>query len=313
MRMADGESTSPRPSIGDAVTEWAFAFGWQVVKWLPEAAAYRTFDLAADVIWRRRGAGVLQYERNQSRIHPDLSPEELRSMSKLGMRSYLRYWCDAFRLPTWSRERVDRFGLIGSDRLDAAMAAGNGVVIALNHGGNWDQAGAWACARYGTLTTVAERLKPEGLFDRFVEFRESLGMEIVPLGDPDLMRTLARRLKEGRLVPLLADRDISRSGIEVEFFGSLASFPAGPAVLSLLTGAPVLPVTLWYVDDTSTGVIHDQIDVPPGERSEQVQQMTQQIATAFESAMREHSVDWHMMQPVWVDDLDPTRRRVDGR
>ncbi len=309
MLMSDAVSAPRRPSVSDTVTEWAFAAGWQVVKWLPEAAAYRVFDLAADAIWRKRGGGVLQYERNQARIHPDLTPEELRSMSKLGMRSYLRYWCDAFRLPTWSREKVDRFSLIGSDRLDAAMAAGNGVVIALNHGGNWDQAGAWACARYGPLTTVAERLKPEGLFDRFVAYRESLGMEILPLGDPDLMRTLARRLKEGRLVPLLGDRDISRNGIEVDFFGSKAAFPAGPAVLGLLTGAPILPVTLWYVDGTSTGVIHDQVEIAVGDRSDQIRIMTQAIATAFESGMREHSVDWHMMQPVWLDDLDPSRRK----
>ena len=298
-----------RPSAGDAVTEWAFAAGWQLVKWLPEAVAYRAFDAAADVLWRRRGGGILQFERNQARIHPDLDARQLSALSREGMRSYLRYWCDAFRLPTWSIEKVNTFGLERVELLDAAMADGKGVVIALNHGGNWDHAGAWACARYGQITTVAERLKPEGLFNRFLAFRESLGMEIVPLGDPDLMRILARRLKEGRLVPLLGDRDISRNGVEVEFFGSTASFPAGPAVLTMLTGATLLPVTLWFSPDAGTGYIHDPITVPSdGSRAEKVKVMTQQVADAFEEGLRDHSVDWHMMQPVWLDDLDPARR-----
>ena len=298
-----------RRSTRDVVTEWAFGTGWQVVKWLPEPAAYRMFDLAADMLWRRRGGGVVQFERNQARVHPELTPQELSEMSRRGMRSYLRYWCDSFRLPTWSTEKIRTFSLERVDLLDEAMAAGNGVIIALNHGGNWDSAGAWACERYGALTTVAERLKPEGLFDKFVAFRESLGMEIVPLGDPNLMRTLARRLKEGRLVPLLGDRDISRNGVEVDFFGEVASLPAGPAVLAMLTGATLLPITLWYSPEASTGYIHDAIHVPAqGDRTEKIRIMTQQIASSFEAGLRDHSVDWHMMQPVWIADLDARRR-----
>lgn len=295
----------------DAVTEWAFGAGWHAVRWLPEQAAYATFERAADAMWRRRGAGVVQFERNQARIHPQLDPDELRALSRRGMRSYLRYWCDAFRLPTWSAKKVSgTFGLERVELLDTAMTAGDGVIMVVNHGGNWDHAGAWACLRYGGLTTVAERLRPEGLYQKFVDYREGLGMEIVPLGDPDLMRVLARRLKEGRLVPLLGDRDISRNGIVVDLFGQRASLPAGSAALALLTGAPVYPVTLWYESGRATGYIHDRVEVPAdGDRPSKVERMTQGIASAFESGIRGHSVDWHMMQPVWIDDLDPGRRR----
>ena len=297
-------------SLSDTATEWAFGTGWQVVKWLPEKAAYRAFDQAADVLWRRRGAGVVQFERNQARIHPDLDAEQLSELSRRGMRSYLRYWCEAFRLPTWSPERISStFGLERVHLLDDAMSAGSGAIMVVNHGGNWDHAGAWACLRYGGLTTVAERLRPEGLYERFVDYRQGLGMEIVPLGAPDIMRTLARRLKEGRLVPLLGDRDISRNGIEVDLFGAPASLPAGASVLAQLTGAPVYPVTLWFEPGRATGYIHDRVVVPAsGDRDERIRAMTQQIAASFESGLREHSVDWHMMQPVWVEDLDPDRR-----
>jgi KDO2-lipid IV(A) lauroyltransferase len=294
----------------DAVTEWAFATGWRVVKRLPAPLAFRVFDAAADVLWRKRGGGVVQFERNQARIHPDLSAEQLRALSRRGMRSYLRYWCEAFRLPTMGPDEVNRtFDLERKELMDACVASGTGAVMVVNHAGNWDMAGAWGCLRYGALTTVAERLKPEGLFDQFVAYRESVGMNIVPLGDPDVIRRLARALKEGQIVPLLGDRDISRNGVIVDFFGEPASLPAGPAVLGMLTGAPVMPVTLYYDGSRASGYVHDAIPVPTqGTKTEKIHAMTQQIARSFEEGMRDHSVDWHMMQPVWVADLDPSRR-----
>ena len=298
----------------DAATEWAFATGWRVVKVLPEKAAYRAFDQAADALWRRRGGGVIQFERNQARIHPGASPADLRELSRLGMRSYLRYWCDAFRLPTWSPEKVSStFSLDHHDRMDRAVASGSGALMVVNHGGNWDHAGAWGCLRYGGLTTVAERLKPEGLYERFVAYRESLGMEILPTGEPDIIRTLARRLKEGRLVPLMGDRDIGRNGVVVDLFGEPASMPAGPALLGILTGAPIHPVSLWYDGPMATGMVHERVPVPEtGTNDERIRIITQGIAHAFEEGIRDHSVDWHMMQPVWIADLDPARRRGSG-
>jgi KDO2-lipid IV(A) lauroyltransferase len=304
---------SRRQVMTDAATEWAFATGWTVVKRLPERLAFQVFDRAADALWWRRGGGIVQFERNQARIHPDYSAEQLRELSRSGMRSYLRYWCEAFRLPTMGPDEVNRkFDLQRKELMDAAVAAGTGAVMVVNHGGNWDLAGAWGCLRYGALTTVAERLKPEGLFDQFVAYRESVGMNVVPLGDADVMRRLARALKQGQIVPLLGDRDISRNGVVVNFFGEPASLPAGPAVLGIMTGAPVMPVTLWYDGPLATGYIHDPITVPTeGTRTEQIQVMTQQIADAHERSLREHSVDWHMMQPVWLADLDPNRRRTE--
>ena len=293
----------------DAATEWAFATGWRLVKVLPERTAFAAFDRAADLLWKRRGGGVLQFERNQARIHPDASADDLRELSRLGMRSYLRYWCEAFRLPTMSPDQVNaRFDLERKELMDNAVASGTGAVMVVNHGGNWDLAGAWGCLRYGGLTTVAERLKPEGLFEQFLAYRQSLGMSIVPLGDPDVIRKLARALQQGQIVPLLGDRDISRNGVVVDFFGEPASLPAGPAVLGIMTGRPVMPVTLWYDGPLATGYVHDAIPVPAeGTRAEKIHTITQGIADAHARSLRDHSVDWHMMQPVWVADLDPSR------
>jgi KDO2-lipid IV(A) lauroyltransferase len=298
----------------DAATEWAFAAGWRLVRLLPERAAVAAFDQAADGLWRRRGSGVLQLERNLARIRPEADPAELRDLSRQSLRSYLRYWREAFRLPSWSAERIaTTFVLDRGEVLDDAMRAGTGALMVVNHSGNWDHAGAWACQRYGGLTTVAERLKPEGLYQRFVDYRQTLGMEILPTGQADVLRTLARRLQEGRLVPLMGDRDISRNGVVVDLLGEPASFPAGPALLAILTGAPLHPVTLWYDGPNARGYVHDRVPVPDaGPKGDRVRAVTQGVADAFGAGIRNHAVDWHMMQPVWIGDLDPRRRAAAG-
>lgn len=305
--------TSLRSGTQDALIEFAFASGWHLVRRMPERAAYRTFDRFADELWKRRAGGVVQLEANLRRVHPAASPEELRELSRAGMRSYMRYYSEAFRLPEWDTRRIsETFILDRVEIMDAAMAAGTGIIMVPGHMANWDHAGAWGCLRYGGLTTVAEKLKPEGLFRRFLDYRRSLGMEVLGLGDADVLRTLAQRLQSGGLVAILGDRDISRSGVEVDFFDERASLPAGPALLSLMTGAPVHPVSMWFADDGIRGYVHDRIEIPENvEREVQIQQMTQGLASAYEQGIREHSVDWHMLQKVWLADLDGGRRRLE--
>jgi KDO2-lipid IV(A) lauroyltransferase len=157
---------------------------------------------------------------------------------------------------------------------------------------------------------VAERLKPAGLYDKFVAYRESLGMEVLPHGDDETFRTLRRRLKEGKLVCLVADRDLSGSGVPVDFFGERTSMPGGPALLSLLTGAPMMIVDLWHVDEGLRGRVHAPLVRPEGlSRKEAVTSLTQSMADSFAAAISEHPEDWHMMQPLWHADQ---RRRQDG-
>jgi KDO2-lipid IV(A) lauroyltransferase len=171
---------------------------------------------------------------------------------------------------------------------------------------NWDHAGAWGALTYGSVSSVAERLKPEKLFDKFLAYRQELGMDILPTGDPDVLRQLTRRLRDGKLVALLGDRDIGRSGVHVDFFGEPASFPAGPALLAMLTDVPLHPLTMWFDGDVMRGYIHDRIELPTaGEREDNIRAITQQLAAGWESGISEHSADWHMLQRVWVADLKP--------
>lgn len=298
------DSPSRVKGLTDSATTWAFSAGWSISKKLPETAARAAFQAGADYLWWRKAGGVGRLKSNLSRVKPWLSDSELEDLARAGMRSYMRYWCEAFRLPTYSPQRIkDSFELRGGDLLDDAMNRGTGAIMIPGHMANWDLAGAWATQRYGALTTVAEQLKPQDLFDQFVQYRESLGMEVLPLGKPAIIRDLTRRLREGRLIALLGDRDLSETGVQVDFFGGKASLPAGPALLAIMTGAPLHPVTMHNENHRTVGVVYPRIEVPDlSDRQEQVTFMTQQIARAFEVGIAEHPQDWHMLQRVWVDD-----------
>jgi phosphatidylinositol dimannoside acyltransferase len=290
-----------------------FAAGWAGVRATPLPVVRLLFTTIADVVWWRRPTSVRRLEVNLARVAPGPSAD-LRALSRRAMRSYFRYWMEVFRLPAIPPERiVGEMHLANEHVLRRALASGRGVIVALPHMGNWDHAGAWLVATGVPFTTVAERLQPEELFDRFVAFRESLGMEVLPLtgGEQAPFRVLQQRLRAGGCVCLVADRDLSASGVDVEFFGETARMPAGPAALALTTGAALLPVTMWYPEDSRTGWrarIHPEVTPPAdGDRPTKVAVMTQALADAFAESIAEHPADWHMLQRLWLADLDPAR------
>jgi len=301
--------------MSDRLTVLAYRLGWWGVRALPEALAYPLFALLADLAWFRRGRGVLRLEANLARAAPDADAATLRALSRRGMRSYLRYWCDTFRMPGWSRERiVSTLRVDGEDTLRGAFVGGRGVVVALAHHGNWDHAGAWSTFELAKVTTVAERLRPEELYDRFVAFRENLGMEILPLtGGGSVLGRLIQRVKAGGFVPLLADRDLTDSGVRVNLLGEPARMAAGPAVLALIAKAPLLPISIYYEPLPPTALarwgvvlqVHPPIPVPDGSREEQVAVMMQGCADALGAGIAEHPEDWHMLQRVFEADLEP--------
>ncbi|MEV6978193.1 phosphatidylinositol mannoside acyltransferase [Kitasatospora sp. NPDC093806] len=298
----------------DRLVYAAYAAGWGALKHLPEPAARALFDGLADYAWRRRGPRVRQLEANLRRVCPEADEVRLRELSRAGMRSYLRYWQESFRLPVWGRERIARDVRVeGFEALKEALDSGRGAVIALPHSANWDLAGAWVALEGYPFTTVAERLKPERLFDRFVAFREGLGMEVLALtgGSVNVVGTLARRLRAGRMVCLVGDRDLSEAGIGVTFFGEETRMPAGPAALCQRTGAALMPVTMWYDGPLLRARIHPEVPVPAeGDRTEKTRAMTQAMAAVWEAGIREHPQDWHMLQRFWLADL-PVRETVE--
>jgi KDO2-lipid IV(A) lauroyltransferase len=299
-------------SLRDRLTDAGYALGWSLVCRVPESWARGAFRFGADIAWRRQGPRVQVLEANLRRVTgPSATGKELRALSRQTMRSYARYWLESFRLPTIGQDRIQAdMHATGEENIQRNLAAGRGVIVALPHTGNYELAGAWIIGRgVGKFTTVAERLKPESLFQRFLEFREGLGMEVLPAsGGDSRFGVLAQRLRAGGLVCLVSDRDVTGRGIEVEFFGDKARMMAGPAALAVQTGAALLPATLWFDGDGWGARINDEVPVPEaGTRREKVAIMTQEVAREYEDGIRAHPQDWHMLQKVFTADLDPDR------
>jgi phosphatidylinositol dimannoside acyltransferase len=322
-----GSAGSLGRRLSERLTGFAYQLGWKLVCRVPEPWAQWTFTEVADIAWRRQGPKVQVLEANLHRVlsysqgSPEVDGEELRALSRATLRSYARYWLETFRRPVIPIERFVAGMHIapeGEAALFADLKAGRGVVIALPHMGNFEQAGAWVVASgAGSFTTVMERLKPESVYEAFVRFRQSLGMEVLPLtGGRSPFGILAQRLRAGGLVCLVSDRDLTESGVEVELFGEKARIAAGPAALAVQTGAALMPVGTWFEGDDWGAHIYEEIPVPAdGNRAEKVAAMSQQLARVFEATIAEHPQDWHMLQRVFTADLDPARLskiRTDG-
>ncbi|HSV39267.1 MAG TPA: phosphatidylinositol mannoside acyltransferase [Nocardioidaceae bacterium] len=275
----------------DSLVSAGFVAAWRAVRLLPEDTSHAAFRRLADRIYRKNGGGVQQLRENLAVAAPDA---ELESLTHEAMRSYLRYWCEAFRLPSWdTADVVRRSKVVGEDNLRDAFA-GPGAIVALPHTANWDWAGAWACATGMPVVAVAERLRPQRVYDEFVAFRRSIGMEILGLDEPDTMARLVAAVEQRKLICLLSDRDLTGSGIEVDLLGRRANLPAGPALLARKTGAAVIPASFAYAGRDLEMTFYPPVDA--GRPSH----MMQAVADRFSEGIRRHPQDWHMMQKVFV-------------
>jgi KDO2-lipid IV(A) lauroyltransferase len=295
-----------RFDLTDAMTVGGYRLAALAARGLPGFAAQNlapTIGLGANVASPERRAMM---SRHLKRADPTLGGVRLRRAVQEAFDSYTRYWLESFRLPHLSRPAVER-GLRteGYDHVVEALDHGNGVILALPHLGGWEWAGRWLVDRRHGVTVVVEAIEPPELFRWFADLREKLGMRVVPLG-PSAGREVLAALKRNDVVCLLSDRDIQRTGIEVEFFGERTTLPAGPATLGLRAGAPILPTAVYFTDRTDghLGIVRPPIDAHrsgDGLRAD-VARVTQSLATELEHLIRRAPEQWHMFQPNWPTD-----------
>lgn len=304
----------------------AYTFAWRNATKIPEPLLRGLFTLVADITWLRHGKSVRRMEANYARVRPDLDAAAVRRLSRAGMRSYMRYFREAFTLQgITSGQLKARVRVEGYDEHVRPVVDGGGAAsLALGHLGNWDLAGAYGSRYLASVLTVAERLKPEELFDEFVRFRSSLGIQVLALGSHDVLASLIRGAKEGsKLIPLLSDRDLTSRGIEVDLGGHRARVAAGPALLGLDAGVPVHAVGITYerlrgarrrAAGTPWGIVirfYPPLPVPDAglPRDERARQLTQGWVDQLSEIIVEHTQDWHMLQRVFVADLGPARQQ----
>jgi KDO2-lipid IV(A) lauroyltransferase len=299
------------------VTDAGFAAGWHAVRMLPEPVARGAFDRAGRWAAGRDGKGTRQLRANLRVVTGGALPErDLAELTTRGLRSYARYWQEAFRLPTLSTERiVADTEVIGVEHLQKARDRGRGLVMVLPHSGNWDAAGVWFVDFLGgPFMTVAERLKPESLYNRFLAYRESLGFRVVPLtgGERPSTEVLREWLGEAGVTCLLVDRNLGSGGVPVDFFGRTATMPGGGALLAAQTGAALVPTVCQFTERGWRLVFSPEIAVDgPGRLKDRVGGAMQAVADAFADSIGRQPEDWHMLGRIWGDvPPDPVQSRA---
>lgn len=242
--------------------------------------------------------------RNLQRADPTLKGLALRRAVAETFESYAQYWLETFRLPTLTAAELDAgMSYEGFDHIEASLARGHGTILVLPHLGGWEWTGFWFTRVVGIpITAVVERLEPAELYDWFVDFRNRIGIHVVPTG-PDAGKQVLRALKRNDLVCLLSDRDIDGTGIEVTFFGERTTLPAGPATLALRTGAELLPSAMYFRDGGHHGVVRPPMDTSRrGSLRDDIARITQDMARELESLIRVAPTQWHLMSPNWPSD-----------
>lgn len=297
-----------------------FTLAWRILPKLPEGFVHGVFQVGADALWRRAGGRIQQLEKNLRRVLPDADEKRIRSVSRAATRSYAQYYAEIFTAPGQSAEELDRRITLRFDPEVKENADRSSIVLALGHTGNWDYAGFQASRQLSTILTVAEVLEPPEIFEDFLKFRQELGMEIVPLAKgTNVFGQLRTRARENRRsVALLADRDLTKNGVEVDLVGHRARLAAGPAALAHTLRIPLYYVGLRHVrvpapaflrpKRTVSGLegrFYGPITVEPGPNA--VERLTQAWADEMSNWLRSNPESWHMLQKVFVDDLDPDR------
>lgn len=284
--------------VRDAVLRTTFRAGWRVAARVPAAVVGLGLEAAAGLAMARQGHHLRLLRRNLSLVAGRPADDELVRAAVL---SYLRTFWEVLALPGWSAEEVvARVRTEDEHHLRDAYAR-CGAVVALPHSGNWDLAGAWACRTGMPVTTVAELLS-EAEFAAFVSFRRRLGMEVLSHREPGAISALAAAVRRGRLVCLMADRDLDGTGLAVQWNGRAVTMPAGPAMVARRTGAALVPAFCHY--QGASMVIRFGSPVPARPGRDGLVAMTQEVADFFAGQIAAHPQDWHMLQPFFTADRE---------
>lgn len=295
-------------NLKSSAIDASYWLGWHLIWRLPTRISYWLFKQVAFILWKREITGVRQLEMNLARVHGYVATDpRIRKLSLITLQSYMRYYCETFLLPKWNKEKILRTVQTENvEPIETALKSG-GVVLCLPHLANWDLAGAWAALYFGSVCTVAERLRPEGVFQKFLAMRAALGVKLMPLtGEGGTYEFLRDHVIQGELVALLGDRDVAKSGMNNQFFGHRATIPIGAALLALETGRPLFTCAPWYDGETMVITFDNEIEfdrspVQGRERLRRAQEVTGQILGNLETHIVAHSDNWHQLQPIWPD------------
>ncbi|WP_420613338.1 phosphatidylinositol mannoside acyltransferase [Candidatus Spongiisocius sp.] len=291
----------------DLLTYLAYRAGAGIFGALPEPIIRRLGGWAGSLCWfwaRERKAMAI---RHMGRVLG--RSDDARAVERVArdvFSAYGRYWAETLWFRPRRAEAVrSRVTLVGLEHVRAAQESGRPIVAALPHVGNWELAGTLAEDAGVRITAVAEALANRRLARWFVDLRARLGIRVVLAEGLSTMRALRNDMLEGRVIALVADRNIGGRCVEVEFFGERTTLPAGPAVLAIRNDAVLLPVVSYFKRGAGHRVVvHAPIEDPGPEDRNRMAGITQRLAHRYEDMIREAPTQWHLVQPNWPSDHD---------
>lgn len=296
---------SKKTARRDTLVYWRYVALWQVIAYLPAPLA-RTLPGLLGRLWYRFGSDKQrnQVRKNLARVFAVRGLTLCENDVLDAYCQYVRYWVDSFRLhridPQTLTTRVNDHGVT---HLHDATVAG-GAVFVTGHLGSWELGAAYCMARGLNLTAVAEEVRPRRLFERFVDLRAKAGITVLPLRrGTDILGPLSQAMAERlALATLLADRDLTRGGPIVSFFGEPCRLPAGPAALAVRTGRPIVAGAFFV----ATNHRYDGVVRPPfTPDSTDLYDITQTIAHELEQLILHAPTQWHVFVPNWLSDREP--------
>lgn len=310
--MKNGRPEKPdREKLVERLVYLEYRAAQRVAMALPERVGRKIFSVAGALAYRIAPGARSTVSSNLARVLGQGPGSPLvQAATREAFGSYARYWYDTFRIRVIPPEEfLKRHGSTGLENIERALEGGRGAVLALPHLGNWDAAGHWLHVLGHSMTAVAEELRPKRVYELFLEHRRALGMGIVPLSDSrKVADDLVRLLGANELIALVCDRDLKNRGIEVTMFGETRRMPAGPALLSLATGSPLLPCATYDTEEGWSVVIGAPLEIErSGDRRKDAVALTQRLAEEFERAISAAPAQWHMFQPAWERQGAPGR------
>lgn len=285
-------------------TATAYKVGAAVARRLPLPVISQGSAVASRVAMRMAQDRRVMIERHQRRVRPQLRDDELAAAVENVFKTYARYFTDTARLQGLDAVAVDDgFSYEGFEHIENGWAAGKGTMLVLPHLGGWEWAGSWLTKvpKYD-VTAIVEPIENEELREWMLGLRNTIGMDIEPLG-PKVGSTIMKRLRQGHIVCLMGDRNIGDGAVDVEFFGERTQLPGGPATLALRTGAAIVPVAVYHRDGKNHAIVEPPV---PAERQGRlradVERITQDIAHVLERQIRRAPDQWIVLQPNWPSD-----------
>ena len=289
----------------------AYKLASSIIKAIPDRLLSRISNALGRCAYRLSSSKRVLVERNMHRTHVgQITNHELRQMTRQAFISYAKYWTDSAKMQSLTDYQIDAgFTVEGFEHIEDSWSEGPGPILALPHLGGWEWAGRWlTCRPKFEVTVVVEPQQPKELFEFMISYRESFGMNVIPLG-PNAGKEVIKAIKNNHVVCLLCDRDIEGTGVKVTFFDEETSIPAGPAMLSIRTGSKIIPVAVYQRSESHHAIVRPPLNSErQGNLREDVTRISQDIASSFEELILLEPEQWHLMSPNWPSDHEALRK-----